>query len=66
MAKKKQPTKKKPTQLWKLYQVHDNTLTRKSAFCPKCGPGTFLGVHKNRKQCGKCNYAEIQTQKPTE
>ncbi len=25
-------------------------------FCPKCGPGIFLALHKDRKCCGKCGY----------
>tara|TARA_B100000029_G_scaffold291457_1_gene285019 strand:+ start:34834 stop:35025 length:192 start_codon:yes stop_codon:yes gene_type:complete len=25
-------------------------------FCPECGPGVFLGVHSDRKVCGKCGY----------
>jgi len=26
--------------------------------CPKCGPGMFMGKHKDRKTCGKCGYME--------
>jgi small subunit ribosomal protein S27Ae len=26
--------------------------------CPKCGPGVYLAVHKNRKSCGRCGYKE--------
>jgi small subunit ribosomal protein S27Ae len=28
-------------------------------YCPKCGPGTKLGVHNNRFACGKCRYTEM-------
>ena len=28
--------------------------------CPKCGPGYFLGVHKDRFVCGHCKYVEIK------
>ena len=57
MAKKpKKPGK--PNQVWKLYEAKDK-LTRKNAFCPKCGPGSFMGSHKDRKNCGKCGYSEI-------
>jgi small subunit ribosomal protein S27Ae len=26
--------------------------------CPKCGPGTRLAEHANRRSCGKCGYFE--------
>jgi len=25
-------------------------------FCPKCGPGIFLAMHKDRQTCGHCGY----------
>ena len=28
-------------------------------FCAKCGPGVFLAIHKDRKNCGKCGYTEF-------
>ena len=41
-----------------LYQVEGDKLTRKNDFCPKCGPGYFMAVHKDRKTCGKCGHSE--------
>ncbi|MCZ7405861.1 MAG: 30S ribosomal protein S27ae, partial [Candidatus Methanoperedens sp.] len=26
----------------------------------RCGPGVFLGEHKNRLACGKCGYTEFK------
>jgi len=26
--------------------------------CPKCGPGVFLALHKDRVHCGTCGYME--------
>jgi small subunit ribosomal protein S27Ae len=43
-------------QMWKKY----GGAAAKGKWCPRCGPGTFLAVHKNRVHCGKCGYAEIQ------
>ncbi len=54
-AKKKKPGKK----LSALYTITGEKAVRKNKFCPKCGPGTFLGLHSNRVVCGKCHYAEI-------
>lgn len=58
MAKKKK-NKKKPMQVWKLYQVSGNKVERKNRFCSKCGSGVFLAKHKDRETCGRCGYSEI-------
>lgn len=43
----------------KTYEVKGDELTRKNKQCPKCGPGVFMGIHKNRLACGKCGYTEL-------
>lgn len=35
----------------------------KNRSCPKCGPGFFMGIHKDRIVCGKCNYTEMIVKK---
>jgi len=42
-----------------FFKVEGNKITRVSRHCPKCGPGVFLGNHKNRLSCGKCGYTEF-------
>ena len=42
------------------YNNSGEKIERKNRFCPKCGPGTFMGVHSNRLVCGKCAYVEIK------
>ena len=42
-----------------LYSVEGGSLKRKTKFCPKCGPGVFLAIHKDRVSCGKCGYTEF-------
>lgn len=49
---KKPKKKKKPMQVWKLYEGGK----AKNKSCPKCGPGVFLAAHKDRETCGKCGY----------
>ena len=52
---KKGKTKKKnrkPSKKWE-------NIAKKSRICPKCGPGVFLAVHKNRISCGRCSYTEF-------
>jgi small subunit ribosomal protein S27Ae len=41
-----------------LYETEGEGLVRSHKFCPKCGPGTFLAEHENRRSCGKCGYSE--------
>jgi ubiquitin-small subunit ribosomal protein S27Ae len=41
-----------------LYEVSGEALTRTHKTCPKCGPGTFLAEHADRRSCGKCGYSE--------
>jgi ubiquitin-small subunit ribosomal protein S27Ae len=41
-----------------LYEISGDAIKRKNMSCPKCGPGVFLGKHKDRVVCGKCQYAE--------
>jgi len=48
-----------PNQVWKLYEVSKDKLTRKNTSCPKCGPGYNLAKHKDRISCGKCGYSEM-------
>lgn len=65
-AKKKAKAKEKPTLKKKKitskvsnnYTVSGDKVERKNQFCPKCGVGTFLAAHKDRKTCGKCQYME--------
>jgi len=62
MAKdKKKP--QKAVNIKSLYSVEGGVLKRKTKFCPKCGQGVFLAIHKNRVSCGKCGYTEF-TKKP--
>jgi small subunit ribosomal protein S27Ae len=41
-----------------LYTIQGETLTRTHRACPKCGPGTFLAEHADRRSCGRCGYSE--------
>jgi len=52
--KPKSKSKHRNTKNWEKYK------NKEMRWCPRCGPGTFLGVHKDRVACGKCGYAEIQ------
>lgn len=60
---KKQKKARKPMQVWKVYDAKGASIVRKTVFCPKCGPGVFLGKHSTRVSCGKCGYTEMQSKK---
>lgn len=51
--------KKASKKLSALYAIAGEKIQRKNKFCPKCGPGYFLGVHQDRVVCGKCAYVEF-------
>jgi ubiquitin-small subunit ribosomal protein S27Ae len=43
-----------------LYNTEGDALVRTHKSCPKCGPGTFLAEHPDRRSCGKCGYSETK------
>jgi ubiquitin-small subunit ribosomal protein S27Ae len=66
--KKKGAVEKKPSKkMHELYTISGNSVERKNRTCPKCGPGMFLGNHKDRYVCGSCKYVEYKNKdKPAE
>ena len=64
-AKKKTKTVAAPKQKKNLkkaneyYEVSGSNVVKKNKHCPKCGPGIFMGKHKDRLVCGKCQYVEF-------
>ncbi len=50
--------KKKSNQMSSIYELGGDSLKRKNKSCPKCGPGVFMGSHKDRWSCGKCGFME--------
>ncbi len=55
---KTQAVKKPGKKISALYDLSGTKIVRKNRFCPKCGPGMFMGKHKNRAVCGSCGYVE--------
>ena len=54
-GKKQKAKNKVPSKVWKYYESGK----RKNKFCPKCGSGYFMAIHKNRESCGNCGYTEF-------
>ena len=55
----KKPHVNKPTSVrYKMYKIQGDKIVR-GKFCPRCGPGIFLMIAKDRHYCGKCHYTEF-------
>ena len=59
---KKKPRKRRLNKKWEKYKREDGKL-KKERSCPRCGPGIFLAISKNRSYCGKCAYTEFLEKK---
>ncbi len=57
--KKRTGRKHQSLHVWEYYEVKEGEVTRKRDNCPRCGPGSFLSQHKDRKYCGRCGYTEL-------
>ena len=60
---KKEKVKKEGKKLSALYDISGDSILRKNKSCPKCGPGMFMGKHKDRVVCGNCGYVEYLSKK---
>lgn len=54
---------KKAIQKRDAYKAEGDRLTRTKPVCPKCGPGVFMAVHKDRVSCGRCGHTEYNDEK---
>lgn len=55
----KKPHKNKPTsKKYSKYKIEGDKIIR-AKMCPRCGPGIFLAIAKDRAFCGKCKYTEF-------
>lgn len=58
-AKGGAPKKGKGFNISSLYTISGDKISKNNRSCPKCGSGVFLGKHKDRLVCGKCQYVEF-------
>ena len=54
--KEKPKAPKRRIQVYKLYKVESDSLSRLRKDCPRCGKGYFMAQHGNRLTCGHCGY----------
>ncbi len=61
IKKGKKKHKNKPTsKKYSKYKIEGDKVTRQKC-CPRCGPGIFLMIAKERVYCGKCHYTEFSS-----
>jgi ubiquitin-small subunit ribosomal protein S27Ae len=59
-AKGKKGNQKTAVKRSAYFKVDGKTATPQRRYCPRCGPGVFMGEHKDRVACGKCGYTEFK------
>ena len=58
---RKERKPRKNVQVWKLYKVSGESVTRLKKECPRCGKGYFMAEHKDRFSCGNCGYTTFKS-----
>ncbi|NIP35164.1 MAG: 30S ribosomal protein S27ae [Thermoplasmata archaeon] len=48
-------------QTQRIYEIKEGHIERKRKECPKCGTGTYMAEHADRRACGKCGYTEFKS-----
>lgn len=59
--KEKPKAPKRRIQVYKLYSLEGEKLTKLRKECPRCGRGYFMAEHENRLTCGNCGYTTYKT-----
>jgi small subunit ribosomal protein S27Ae len=44
-----------------MYKFEGEKVTRTHPTCERCGPGYFMGDHKDRYTCGHCGFTRYKT-----
>lgn len=57
---KKKHTNKQTSIKYKKYTISGDKIIKKERSCPRCGPGIFLSIAKDRSYCGKCHFTEFK------
>ena len=42
------------------YNLDEGKITRTKKICSRCGKGTFMSEHGDRRACGKCGLTEFK------
>lgn len=62
VEKPKGPKKKKEEKgVHVMYKSEGEKVARTHPTCERCGPGYFMGDHKDRYTCGHCGFTRYKT-----
>ncbi|MDD1725195.1 MAG: 30S ribosomal protein S27ae [Methanospirillum sp.] len=59
-AKGKGKKEKSSVKRSSYFKLEGKSAVPQRRYCPRCGPGVFMGEHKDRVTCGKCGYTEFK------
>ena len=60
---KRKKTNKPTSKKYQFFTISGDSVKRARS-CPRCGPGIFLMMAKDRSYCGKCHYTEFAGKAP--
>jgi len=58
---KREKRKRQEKGVHAMYKVEGEKVTRLRPTCERCGPGFFMGDHKDRYTCGHCGFTRYKT-----
>jgi small subunit ribosomal protein S27Ae len=58
---KREKKKKQEKGVHAMYKTEGEKVTRLRPTCERCGPGYFMGDHKDRYTCGHCGFTRYKT-----
>jgi small subunit ribosomal protein S27Ae len=58
---KREKRKRQEKGVHAMYKVEGEKVTKVRPTCERCGPGYFMGDHKDRYTCGHCGFTRYKT-----
>ena len=59
--KKREKKRRQEKGVHAMYKIEGEKATRLRPTCERCGPGFFMGDHKDRYTCGHCGFTRYKT-----
>ena len=57
---KREKKKRQEKGVHAMYKVEGEKVTKLRPTCERCGPGYFMGDHKDRYTCGHCGFTRYK------
>jgi small subunit ribosomal protein S27Ae len=58
---KREKKKRQEKGVHAMYKIEGEKVSRTRPTCERCGPGYFMGDHKERYTCGHCGFTRYKT-----